>query len=114
MTEPVHSELNQQLTLDIDSGIVLNVTMQELQFTAYVVIGVTDLEQVGNIVPYDEYIKYNNLHVGGVDNAHETEKQLEEISFNMDFGDGLVLFCANQDAYLEVLQQLGYANNTIN
>lgn len=114
MTENVYSELNQQLSLELENGLVLNVSMQELKFTAYLVIGAMDLEQVGDIVPYDEYIKYNNLHVASIDHPQDTAQQLEDVSFNMDMNDGLVLFCADQASYFEAMQQLGYENNTIN
>lgn len=114
MTTSTHSELNQELSNNLDNGIVLDVTMQDLQFTAYVLIAETNLELVSKIVPYDEYIKYDNLHVGDLSNSKETKKQLDDISFNMDFGDGLVLFCDNQETYKQALIELGYKSSTIN
>lgn len=94
---------------NLNHGIVLNVSMENLDFVAYIVIGEPDLDQIPNIVPAKEYEKYANLHVANVASPDEAYDQLSEITFNMYSNDAVVFFCLDQACYTNLLNEMGHS-----
>ncbi|MEO6985274.1 MAG: hypothetical protein ABI155_08005 [Paralcaligenes sp.] len=88
-------------------GVVLDVTMEELQFKAYVVISDPDVNRVADFVPHEQFENGGDLHVAAVAQADDAHKQVEDITFNMNLNDGAVFLCQDQAAYTATLEELG-------
>lgn len=94
----------------LDKGLVLDVVLDELDFTAYVALSEPDINRVAEIVPQERYEKHQNLHVAAVDTALDAQEQVRDIAFNMDQGDAAVFLCRDEAAYCATLQELGQHN----
>lgn len=100
---PVHSRI---LSI-LEQGLVLDVTMDDLGFTAYVVVSAPDLDLIPRLVPEDDYRQYGNLHVTAIDTADDAQARITDIAFNMGPGDAAVLMCQDTAAYHAALAELG-------
>lgn len=98
---------NSQITLVLPQGLVLDVQIEDLTFTAYVVISEPDLDRIADFVTQDAYEQANDWHVAAVTTAEEAESQVSDIAFNMNIGDAVVFLCADVSAYEATLQALG-------
>jgi len=98
-----------RITAQLPQGVVLDVTLEELRFTAYVVISPPDIELVADFVPESQFESDGDLHVTAVPHAQEAAAQVEDITFNMNLGDAAVFMCADQPAYHATLEALGQA-----
>ncbi len=91
----------------LEQGVILDVTMEELQFKAYVVISEPDVNRVADFVPQEQFEASGDLHVAAVARAGDAREQVEEITFNMNLNDGAVFLCQDQAAYTATLEELG-------
>lgn len=91
----------------LNQGLILDVTLGELGFTAYVVVSEPDISRVADLVPKDHYDKHGDLHVTAISTPDETREQINDIAFNMNPGDAAVFLCSDEAAYMAVLEELG-------
>ncbi|MGP1614946.1 MAG: hypothetical protein ACTS5Y_07835 [Pollutimonas bauzanensis] len=93
----------------LEHGLVLDVTVEDLQFRAYVVLSEPDINRVADFVPRDQFERDGDVHVAAIHQADEARGQIQDITFNMNPGDAAVFLCVNQQAYLDALEELGLA-----
>ncbi len=91
----------------LEHGLVLDVTVEDLQFRAYVVLSEPDINRVADFVPRDQFERDGDVHVAAIHEADEAREQIQDITFNMNPGDAAVFLCVNQQAYLDALEELG-------
>ena len=91
----------------LDQGVVLDVTIEELTCSAYVVISPPDLELVAQIVPASQFEQEGEVHVTAVESADQARQQVEDLAFNMNIGDTAVFLCQDTAAYEATLEELG-------
>lgn len=91
----------------LNQGLVLDVALGELDFTAYVVVSEPDLDRVAEVVPQDHYDRHGSLHVAAIDAAEHAHDQIADIAFNLSPGDGAVFLCRDEAAYMAALHELG-------
>lgn|SRR5690554_1565852 len=96
----------------LDQGLVLDVTRDELDFTAYVVVSEPDLNRVADIVPQDHYDRHGSLHVAAIDATDDAHTQITDITFNMNPGDAAVFLCRDEATYIAALEELGQQNHS--
>lgn len=94
----------------LNQGLILDVSLGELDFTAYVVVSEPDLNRVADVVPQDHYDKHGSLHVAAIDTADDAHDQITDIAFNMNQGDAAVFLCRDELAYIAALHELGQHN----
>lgn len=98
---------NSHVISALDTGLLLNVAMGELGFTAYVVISEPNIDLVADIVPQEHYDNYSGLHVAAIPSPSEASDQITDIVFNMNQGDAVVFLCRDEAAYMAALHELG-------
>lgn len=91
----------------LEQGVLLDVTIEELTCTAYVVVSPPDLERVAQIVPAARFEQDGDVHVTAVDSAEQARQQVEDLAFNMNIGDSAVFLCQDTAAYEATLDELG-------
>ncbi len=91
---------------NLDQGVLLDVTIEELSCRAYVVISAADLERVADFVPPSQF-EDGDVHVTAVAAAQEARQQGEDLAFNMNIGDTAVFLCGDDLAYAATLEELG-------
>lgn len=96
----------------LNQGLILDVTLGELDFTAYVVVSEPDLDRVAEVVPQENYDRHNSLHVAAIDAAYDAHDQISDLAFNMSPGDAAVLLCRDEAAYAAALHELGQQNSS--
>lgn len=94
----------------LNQGLVLDVTLEALSFTAYVVVSEPDLDRIAEFVPQENYAQYNNLHVAAIDAADDAPEQISDLAFNMMPGDAAVFLCRDESAYVATLHELGQSH----
>ncbi len=97
-----------QISGTLENGMVLAVTIEDLHFTAYVVVSEPDINLVADFVPKEQFEQDGDVHVAAIckdDNAHE---QIQDIVFNMNLGDAVVFLCEDRQAYTDILHELGH------
>jgi len=92
---------------NLSHGVVLDVVIEELTFTAYVVISEADINLVADFVPASQFEKNGDVHVTAVDHAAGAREQVEDLAFNMNLHDTAVFMCADRQAYDVTLEELG-------
>lgn len=91
----------------LDQGVLLDVTIEELTCSAYVVISPPDIERVAQFVPASRFEEEGDVHVTAVDSADDARQQVEDLAFNMNIGDAAVFLCRDTAAYEATLDELG-------
>ncbi len=91
----------------LEHGLVLDVTIDDLQFRAYVVLSEPDIDRVADFVPREQFEQDGDVHVAAVYHADEAREQIQDIAFNMNPGDAAVFLCVNPLAYQNALEELG-------
>lgn len=91
----------------LNHGLVLDVSRDELDFTAYVVVSEPDINRVAELVPQENYDRHGSLHVAAIETADEAHDQITEITFNMNYGDAVVFLCSDEATYAAALLELG-------
>ncbi|WP_199173241.1 hypothetical protein [Pollutimonas subterranea] len=93
----------------LEHGLVLDVTIEELQFRAYVVVSEPDIDRVADFVPKEQFEQDGDVHVAAIYEEQDAREQVQDITFNMNPGDAAVFLCVNPAAYLAALEELGQA-----
>ena len=88
-------------------GVVLDVTLEDLQFKAYVVISKPDINLVADFIPQEQFEADGDLHVAAVVAPGDAREQVQDVTFNMNMNDGAVFLCIDQSAYAATLEELG-------
>ncbi len=91
----------------LEHGLVLDVTIEDLSFTAYVVISEPDINLVADFVPQEHFESGGDLHVTAVETPADAQTQIQDMAFNMNIGDAVVFMCSDQATYQETLEELG-------
>lgn len=91
-----------------DTGLVLDVTADDLPIRVYVAISEPDLEAVTAFVPPEQFEGESNLHVAAVGTIQDVPAVLEDVLFNMEADDALALLCADLQIWQAALEHLGY------
>lgn len=97
----------------LEHGLVLDVTIEDLQFRAYVVLSEPDIDRVADFVPKEQFEQDGDVHVAAIYQADEAQEQIQDITFNMNPGDAAVFLCVNPQAYLDALEELGLSAPTL-
>lgn len=98
---------NSEVIGRLTNGAVLAVTIEDLQFTAYIAVSEPDIELVADIVPSEQFEQDGDVHVTAVGQPAEARQQIEDMAFNMNPGDTAVFLCADAGTYHETLRELG-------
>lgn len=101
-----HSHVLQTLP----QGVVLDVTIEDLTFKAYVVVSEPDINKVADFVPREQFEQGGDLHVAAIERAGDAREQIEDITFNMNLNDVAVFLCSDEPAYDAALEELGQNN----
>ena len=96
-----------QIVSALPEGLILNVQIEDLVFTAYVVISEPDIHRVAELVSPEAYEQANDWHVAAVETADDAPGQVADIAFNMNLDDAVVFLCTNTEAYDATLLALG-------
>lgn len=91
----------------LEHGLVLDVTIEDLQFRAYVVLSEPDIDRVADFVPKEQFEQDGDVHVAAIYQAAEAREQIQDITFNMNPGDAAVFLCVDAEAYQDALEELG-------
>lgn len=91
----------------LENGLVLNVTIEDLQFRAYVVLSEPDINRVADFVPKEQFEQDGDVHVAAIHQSDDAREQIQDITFNMNPGDAAVFLCVDLQAYHDALEQLG-------
>lgn len=91
----------------LEHGAVLDVTIEELRFRAYVVVSEPDLERVADFVPREQFEQDGDVHVAAIGDPGQAREQIQDIAFNMNPGDAAVFLCADEAAFRNTLEELG-------
>jgi hypothetical protein len=96
-----------RITGTLDDGVILEVSIEDLRFTAYAVVSEPDVNVVADFVPQDQFEADGDLHVAAVGQAGDADEQVGDVVFNMNPGDAAVFLCADAAAYRATLAALG-------
>ena len=91
----------------LDNGMILEVSIEDLHFTAYAVISEPDINAVADFVPQEQFEADGDLHVAAVGHAEDADEQVSSVAFNMNPGDAAVFLCIDTAAYRATLEALG-------
>lgn len=91
----------------LEHGLVLDVTIEDLQFRAYVVISEPDINLVADFVPREQFEQDGDVHVAAIYSPEEVRDQIQDITFNMNLGDAAVFLCTSKQVYSDALEELG-------
>ena len=103
----MNASTHSHLVHTLEHGVVLDVTIEDLQFRAYVVVSEPDLERVAQFVPREQFEQDGDLHVTAVTEPDDAEPQVEDLAFNMNQGDAAVFLCGDTAVYESMLGALG-------
>jgi len=92
---------------DIDGGVALETTLDGERIDTYVVTGVSDLEAIADIVPYEKVDAGAEIHVTAVDDIDMAQELIDQVLENINPGDVAVFLCSDEDAYNAALDLLG-------
>ncbi|WMD21401.1 hypothetical protein RAS12_03260 [Achromobacter seleniivolatilans] len=92
---------------DVAGGVELLTTLDGEGITAYVVVGVNDLNAIADIVPVEKVEAGADIHASTVDNVDNAQEQIDQVLENMNPGDVAVFLCSSDDAYGAALDLLG-------
>lgn len=91
----------------LDGGLVLDITLEDLPFRVYVAQREADVEQVVDLVPPEQFETGGHIHVAAIHDEDDAATQIQEVLFNLDPDDAIVLLCTGPLAYAQVLAELG-------
>ncbi len=91
----------------LEQGAILDVTIEELQFRAYVVVSEPDIERVADFVPKEQFEQDGDVHVAAIAQPDQAREQIQDIAFNMNPGDAAVFLCADVSVFRNTLEELG-------
>ncbi len=101
--------LDSRLVEQIDQGYVLDITLEDLEFRVYVALRDADVEHVAELVPRERFEAGGDVHVAAIDDGDDASERIQDVLFNLNPGDAIVLLCTGHEAYREALAELGVA-----
>lgn len=99
--------IQSQLAENVQGGVLLDVSADDLNVRAYVVISTVDLAVVENLVPVSVFESGAQVHVAGMQVNTDITEEVIQILENMSPQDIVVFLCENAVVYGETLAVLG-------
>lgn len=99
--------IHSQLAENVEGGVLLDVTADDLNVRAYVVISSVDLAVVEKLVPVSVFESGAQVHVAGMKVNTDITEEVIQILENMSPQDIVVFLCENAVVYGETLAVLG-------
>ena len=96
-----------QIVDTLAHGVILDVTMEDLTFRAYVLVSEPDINRVTELVPKERFDQDGDVHVTAIGHPDDAREQVEDMAFNMNPGDAVVFLCSTDHAYNGTLEELG-------
>ena len=99
--------IQSQVAENVEGGVLLDVSADELNVRAYVVISTVDLAVVEKLVPVSVFESGAQVHVAGMQVDTDITEEVIQILENMSPQDIVVFLCENALVYGETLAVLG-------
>lgn len=99
--------IQSQLAENVEGGVLLDVSADDLIVRAYVVIASVDLAVVEKLVPVSVFESGAQVHVAGMQVHTDITEEVIQIMENMSPQDIVVFLCENAVVYGETLAVLG-------
>jgi len=99
--------IQSQLAENVEGGVLLDVSAEDLNVRAYVVIASVDLNIVEKLIPVSVFESGVQVHVAGIQHNTNIAEEIIQILENMSPQDIVVYFCENALVYGETLAVLG-------
>jgi hypothetical protein len=99
--------IQSQLAENVEGGVLLDVSADDLNVRAYVVIASVDLAVVEKLVPVSVFESGAQVHVAGMQVNTDITEEVIQILENMSPQDIVVFLCENAVVYGETLAVLG-------
>lgn len=99
--------IQSQLAENVEGGVLLDVSADDLNVRAYVVISSVDLAVVEKLVPVSVFESGAQVHVAGMQVNTDITEEVIQILENMSPQDIVVFLCENAVVYGETLAVLG-------
>lgn len=90
-----------------ENGMSLATTLDGEPLTVYVMLGEPDLEIIPRIVPLALVEAGAEIHAAVVDDHDEAQEQIDSVLDNVNSGDAVVFFCADESCLGAALDLLG-------
>ena len=100
--------ITSRLLKTVEAGVLLEVSADDLQVQAYVMISAVDMAVVEALIPLSVFESGAQVHVAGVEAQGDITEQVVQVLENMDTGDTVVFLCENAVSYGESLAILGF------
>ncbi|HEY0296499.1 MAG TPA: hypothetical protein VGC69_14320 [Bordetella sp.] len=91
----------------LENGMSLSTTIDGESLTVYAVLGEPDFEIIPRIVPVALVEAGAEIHAAVVDGVDQAQDQIDEVLDNVNPGDAVVFFCADENCYNAALDLLG-------
>ncbi|WP_322998178.1 hypothetical protein [Castellaniella sp.] len=101
--------LDSRLIAQLDQGLILDITLEDLPFRVYVAQRPADVEQVADLVPAEQFQGDGDVHVAAIHDGDDASEQIQDVLFNLNPGDAIVFLCTGSQAYADALAELGQA-----
>lgn len=95
------------LVENVEGGVLLEVTVDDLQIRAYVVISAIDLSVIEKLIPATVFESGAQVHVASIQRDADIAEEVIQILENMEPQDYVVYLCEDTLAYGECLAILG-------
>ena len=99
--------IQSSLVENVVDGVLLDVTVSELNVRAYVVIAPMDFSIVEKLVPISVFESGAQVHVAGIQSGTDISEEVIQILENMSDQDIVVYLCEAALVYGETLAVLG-------
>jgi hypothetical protein len=99
--------IQSQLVENVEGGVLLDVSADDLNVNAYVVIASVDLNIVEKLIPVSVFERGVQVHVAGMQSNTDITEEVIQILENMSPNDIVVYLCENALVYGETLAVLG-------
>ncbi len=99
--------IQSQVAENVEGGVILDVSADDLNVRAYVVISAVDLAVVEKLVPVSVFESGIQVHVAGMQVNTDIAEEVIQILENMSPQDIVVFLCENTLVYGETLAVLG-------
>ena len=99
--------IHSTLVENVEGGVLLDVSVEELNVRAYVVISPVDLSVVERLVPISVFESGTQVHVAGIQSNTDISEEVVQVLENMTMKDVVVYLCEDALTYGEALAVLG-------
>lgn len=99
--------IHSTLVENVEGGVLLDVSIEELNVRAYVVIAPVDLSVVESLVPISVFESGAQVHVAGIHSNTDIPEEIVQVLENMTAQDVVVYLCEDALTYGEALAVLG-------